>query len=153
MWSIDAYLEELRGKIGEAVKRAIPKSKVVWLNLSATRYRQGGALWVIGNYRLLGSLYRENSSTHGRGAERLDRRATAVRALAAYPGKPLQTGGSRTDAGNGTLEPVAVSIDPQYGTVGPFRSPGATGTRWSALLDCECGTVPCVAGPEGKRHA
>ena len=38
LWSIDAYLEELRGKIGEAVKRAIPKSKVVWLNLTATRY-------------------------------------------------------------------------------------------------------------------
>ena len=90
---------------------------------------------------------------HGQGVERLDWRATAGRALAAYPGKPLQTGGSRTDAGNGTLEPVAVSIDPQYGTVGPFRTPGATGARWSALLDCECGTVPCVAGPEGKRHA
>jgi hypothetical protein len=42
LWSIDAYLEELRGKIGEAVKRAIPKSKVVWLNLTATRYRRGG---------------------------------------------------------------------------------------------------------------
>ncbi len=42
LWSIDAYSEELRGKIGEAVKRAIPKSKVVWLNLTATRYRQGG---------------------------------------------------------------------------------------------------------------
>jgi hypothetical protein len=39
LWSIDAYLEELRGKIGEAVKRAIPKSKVVWLNLTATRYQ------------------------------------------------------------------------------------------------------------------
>ncbi len=39
LWSIDAYLEELRGKIGEAVKRAIPKSKGVWLNLTATRYR------------------------------------------------------------------------------------------------------------------
>ncbi len=42
LWSIDAYLEELRGKIGEAVKRAIPKSKVVWLNLTATRYRVSG---------------------------------------------------------------------------------------------------------------
>ena len=42
MWSIVAYLEELRGKIGEAVKRAIPKSKVVWLNLTAIPYRQGG---------------------------------------------------------------------------------------------------------------
>jgi hypothetical protein len=41
LWSIDAYLEELRGKIGEAVKRAIPKSKVVWLNLTATRYIGG----------------------------------------------------------------------------------------------------------------
>jgi hypothetical protein len=40
LWSIDAYLEELRGKIGEAVKRAILKSKVVWLNLTATRYRR-----------------------------------------------------------------------------------------------------------------
>jgi hypothetical protein len=39
LWSIDAYLEELRGKIGEAAKRAIPKSKVVWLNLTATRYK------------------------------------------------------------------------------------------------------------------
>ncbi len=39
LWSIDAYLEELRGKIGQTVKCAIPKSKVVWLNLTATRYR------------------------------------------------------------------------------------------------------------------
>ena len=90
---------------------------------------------------------------HGRGAERLDRRATAVRATDAYPGKLLQAGGSRADAGNGAPEPVAVSIGPQYGTVGPFRLPGETGTRWSALLAWERGKAPCVAGPEGKRHA
>ena len=65
----------------------------------------------------------------------------------------LQTGGSHGDAGNGTLEPVAVSIDPQYGTLGPFRTPGATGTRWSVLLAWKRGTAPCVAGPEGKRRA
>jgi hypothetical protein len=53
---------------------------------------KGGTLWVVGNYRLLGSLYRENPSTHGRGAERLDRRATAVRATEGYPGKLLQAG-------------------------------------------------------------
>jgi hypothetical protein len=40
-----------------------------------------------------------------------------------------------------------------YSMVGPFRSPRATETRWSALLAWERGTVPCVAGPEGKRHA
>jgi len=79
---------------------------------------------------------------HGRGAERLDRRATAVRATDAYPGKLLQA-----------REPVAVSIGPQYGAVGPFRPPGATGTRWSALVARERGTAPCVVGPEGKRHA
>jgi hypothetical protein len=113
----------------------------------------GGWELPTGNYRLLGSLYRENSSTHGRGAKQLDQRATAVRATEGYPGKLLQAGGSRTDAGNRTLEPVAVSIDTQYGTVGPFRTPGATGTRRSALLAWEPGTAPRVAGPEGKRHA
>jgi hypothetical protein len=46
-----------------------------------------------------------------------------------------------------------VSIDPQYGAVGPFRSPGVTGTRRSALLARERGTAPRVAGPEGKRRA
>ena len=51
------------------------------------------------------------------------------------------------------LEPVAVSIGPQYGTAGPFRPPGAMGTRWSALLAWERGTGPCVAGPKGKHHA
>jgi hypothetical protein len=59
----------------------------------------------------------------------------------------------KADAGNGTLEPVAVSIGPQYGRVGPFRPPGATGTRWSALLAWERGLAPCIVGPEGKRHA
>jgi hypothetical protein len=65
----------------------------------------------------------------------------------------VDAGGSRTDAGNGAPEPVAVSIDPQYGAVGPFRSPGVTGTRRSALLARERGTAPRVAGPEGKRRA
>ena len=90
---------------------------------------------------------------HGRRAERLDRRATAVRATNANLGELLQTGGSHADAGNGTLEPVAVCIGPHYGTVGPFRPPGATGTRWSVLLAWKRGTAPCVAGPEGKRRA
>ena len=65
----------------------------------------------------------------------------------------VDAGGSGADAGNGTLEPVAVSIDPQYGTLGPFRTPGATGIRWSALLARERGAAPRVAGPEGKHHA
>ena len=64
----------------------------------------------------------------------------------------LKAGGSRADAGNGTLEPVAVSIGRQYGTVGAFRLPGARGTRWSALLALERGTTPGVVGSEGKRH-
>lgn len=110
---------------------------------------------LIGN-RIINSPYSATGppfGLHGRGAERLDRRATAVRATAAYPGKLLQAGGSRADAGNGTLEPVAVSIGPQYGTVGTIRPPGATGTRWSALPAWERGTAPCVAGPEVKRRA
>jgi hypothetical protein len=60
---------------------------------------------------------------------------------------------TNADAGNGTLKLVAVSIGPQYGTIGSFRPPGAAGTRWSALLAWECGTGLCVADPEGKRHA
>jgi hypothetical protein len=64
----------------------------------------------------------------------------------------LKAGGSRADAGNGTLKSVAVSIDPQYGTVGSFRPPRVTGTRWSALLALERGTTPGVVGSEGKRH-
>jgi hypothetical protein len=83
----------------------------------------------------------------------MDRRATAVRATDAYPGKLLQAEGSRADAGNGTLEPITVSIGPQYSTVGPFRPPGATGTRWSALLPWERSTAPCIVGSEGQRHA
>jgi hypothetical protein len=46
-----------------------------------------------------------------------------------------------------------VSIGPHYGTVGPFRPPGATRTGWSALPAWERSTAPCVAVPEGKRHA
>ena len=65
----------------------------------------------------------------------------------------VDAGGSGADAGNGTLEPVAVSIDPQYGTLGPFRSPGVTGTRRSALLAWQRGTAPCVLCLEGKRRA
>jgi hypothetical protein len=65
----------------------------------------------------------------------------------------VDAGGSRADAGNGAPEPVAVSIGPHYGAVGPFRSPGVTGTRRSALLAWERGTAPRVAGPEGKRRA
>lgn len=89
---------------------------------------------------------------HGRGAERLDRRATAVRATGAYPRKLLQTGDSQTEARNGMLEPGAVS-GPQYGTLGAFRSLGATGTRWSALQAWERSAVPGAADPEGKRRA
>ena len=63
----------------------------------------------------------------------------------------LQAGGA--DAGNGTVELAAVSIGPQYGALGPFRPPGVTGTRWSSLLAWERDTVPCVVGPEGKRHS
>jgi hypothetical protein len=95
----------------------------------------------------------KHPSTHGQGPERLARPATTVRASAAYPGELLQAGGSRADSGNGALEPVAVSIGPQDGTVGPFRPLGATGTRWSALLAWESGTAMCVAGPEGKCRA
>ena len=83
----------------------------------------------------------------------MDRRATAVRATEGYPGKLLLAGGSRADAGNGTLEAAAVSIGPHYGAVGPLRPPEATGTRRSALLAWERGAAPRVAGPEGKRRA
>ena len=38
---------------------------------------------------------------HGQGVERLDWRATAGRALAAYPGKPLQTGALALTPGTG----------------------------------------------------
>ena len=95
----------------------------------------------------------KHPSTHGQGAERLDRRAITGRASAAYPGKLLQAGGSRADSGNGALKPVAVSIGLQDCTGGPFRPPGATETRWSALLAWERSTAMCVAGPEGKCRA
>lgn len=52
-----------------------------------------------------------------------------------------------------SLEPVVMSTSPQYGTAGTVRPPGATGTRWSALLTWELGTAPYGAGPEGERHA
>lgn len=41
MWGIDASLEELRGKTGDAVKCAIPKSEVAYSNIIATRYKRG----------------------------------------------------------------------------------------------------------------
>ncbi len=89
----------------------------------------------------------------GRGTERLCRRATAVRATGAYPGKLPRAGGSRADAKNGTPGPVAVTIGLPYGAVGPFRPRGVPGTRRSAPLAQERGTAPRVAGPEGKRRA
>ncbi len=63
---------------------------------------------------------------HGRRAERLDPRARAVRATDECLGKLLQPGGSRADAGNGALEPVAMCMAPRYGTVEPFRPPRET---------------------------
>ena len=61
---------------------------------------------------------------------------------------------TNADAGNETLEPVVVSIGPQYGTAGPFRPLGAMGTRWSALLLAwECGTGLCVADSKREHHA
>ncbi|MDQ3833037.1 MAG: hypothetical protein M3315_05270 [Actinomycetota bacterium] len=82
----------------------------------------------------------------------LQRRGKHLRSSPTYKELP-QAAGSRADAGNGTLKPVAVSIGPQYGTGRPFPTVGATGTRWLALLARERGTAPCVAEPEGKRHA
>jgi len=42
LWGIDASLEELeelRKKVRDAAKYAVPKSKVAWSNIIATRYR------------------------------------------------------------------------------------------------------------------
>jgi hypothetical protein len=54
------------------------------------------------------------------------------------------------DAGNGALEPAAVSISRRRATVEPFRRPGI---RWPAILAWERGTAPCVAAHEGEHHA
>jgi len=82
----------------------------------------------------------------------LQQRGKRLQLSLAYKELP-QAAGSRADAGNGTLKLVAESIDPPYGTVRSFPTAGATGTRWLALLARERGTAPCVAEPEGKRHA
>jgi L-amino acid N-acyltransferase YncA len=42
LWGIDASLEELRKKIRDAAKCAVPKSKVAYSNIIATRY-----IWVM----------------------------------------------------------------------------------------------------------
>jgi hypothetical protein len=89
---------------------------------------------------------------HRRGAERLNRQATAVRTTDAYPSK-LQQARSIHAAGNETLKPVVASIGSQYNTVGRFRSPRTTEIGWSAMLAWERDTAPGVAGPEGKRRA
>ena len=41
LWRIGAHLEGLRRKIGAAIKRAIPKSKVAWSNIIASCCRWG----------------------------------------------------------------------------------------------------------------
>ncbi|HZG63066.1 MAG TPA: hypothetical protein VEY13_06080 [Rubrobacteraceae bacterium] len=49
--------------------------------------------------------------------------------------------------------PVAASVGPHYCAVQPFQSPGAAGTRRSALLAGERGAAPRVAGHKGDRLA
>ncbi|HZB82875.1 MAG TPA: hypothetical protein VE288_08530 [Rubrobacteraceae bacterium] len=82
----------------------------------------------------------------------LQQRGKRLQLSLAYKELP-QAAGSRADAGNETLKPAAEGIDPQYGTGRPFPTVGATGTRWLALSARERDTAPCVAEPEGKRHA
>ena len=107
----------------------------------------------IGN-RIINSLYPATGLPlhfHGLGTQRLERRATAARATDTYSSKLRQTGGCYADAR--TLEPVAVSIGPHYGTVGPFQLPGVGGSRWSAVLTWKRGSTACDPGSEGNSHA
>ena len=62
----------------------------------------------------------------------------------------MRAGGSSASAGNGMAEPVAIIIGRRYGPVRPFRSSGATETRWAALATQGRGAAPYVGGPEGR---